>query len=155
MITFENIQPLYDKYFDLVRFEVEEFGVKPTEIRHLIGRLGEFHCVKETRRALPARANQPGFDVVADDGRKISVKTTAQMSGFVAISINAVNLADDLMLVQYAHGQLSTIYHGCIKKATMGTRQYGDNYELDISKARKLAAANLGPMLSSAAGSWI
>jgi hypothetical protein len=26
MITFENIQPLYDKYFDLVRFEVEELA---------------------------------------------------------------------------------------------------------------------------------
>lgn len=80
MINFENIQPLYDKYFDLVRFEVEAFGIKPSEIRRLIGRLGEFHCVKKTRGALPVRENQPGFGVVADDGRKISVKTTAQIS---------------------------------------------------------------------------
>ena len=139
MINFENIQPLYDKYLDLLQFEVETLGVKPTEVRHLIGRLGEFHCVKEVRGTLPARANQPGFDVLSHDGRKISVKTTAQVDGFVAISKKTALLADDLMLVQYTQGQMTTIYHGCIHQAIKDTRQYGDNYELDISKAKKIA----------------
>jgi hypothetical protein len=145
MINYQNVQPLYDKYFDLVRFEVENFGVKPTEIRHLIGRLGEFYCVKESRGALPSRTNQPGFDVTSYENRKISVKTTAQTSGFVAISKNTVTMADDLMLIHYVNGKLSTIYHGCIKVATMGARQYGGYYELDISKARKLAISNSRP----------
>lgn len=70
MINYENVQPLYEKYFDLVRFEVENFGVKPTEIRHLIGRLGEFYCVKETKGALPVGTNQPGFDVISFNSKK-------------------------------------------------------------------------------------
>ena len=147
MINFENIQPLYEKYLDLVLFEVENFGVKPTEVRHLIGRLGEFHCVKEVRGTLPVRANQPDFDVLSRDGRKISVKTTAQEAGFVAISKKTAQLADDLMLVQYAQGQTTTIYHGCIHKAIKDARQYGDNYELDISKARKIALDNRAVLL--------
>lgn len=143
MINYENIQPLYEKYLELLRFEIHEFGAKPTELRHLMGRLGEFYCVKETRGALPERANQPGFDVLAYDNKKISVKTTAQLSGFVAISKNTLDLADELMLVHHANGQLSTVYHGCIRQATRGIRHYGNNYELDISKARKIAAAGL------------
>lgn len=139
MVNFENVQPLYEKYLDLLRFEVETLGIKPTEARHLIGRLGEFHCVKEVRGALPTRANQPGFDVVSHDGRKINVKTTAQVDGFVAISIKTALLADDLMLVQYRNGQTTTLYYGCIHKATQHMRQWRGNYELDISKAKKIA----------------
>ena len=139
MVTFENVQPLYEKYLDLVRFEVETLDVKPTEMRHLIGRLGEFHCVKEVQGSLPARANQPGFDVLSLGGRRISVKTTAQISGFVTISKRTLQGADDLMLVQYAEGRTKTIFHGCIQQATHGARLYGGNYELDISRARKLA----------------
>ena len=115
MVTFENVQPLYEKYLDLVRFEVETLDVKPTEMRHLIGRLGEFHCVKEVQGSLPARANQPGFDVLSLGGRRISVKTTAQISGFVTISKRTLQGADDLMLVQYAEGRTKTIFHGCIQ----------------------------------------
>lgn len=143
MINYENIQPLYEKYLALMLFEIDEFGAKPTELRHLMGRLGEFYCVKETRGSLPERVNQPGFDVLAYDNKKISVKTTAQLSGFVAISKKTLDLADELMLVHYADGQFLTIYHGCIRHATMGIRQYGNNYELDISKARKITAAGL------------
>ena len=140
MVSHENVQCLYDQYVELLRFEIETLGVKATELRHLIGRLGEFYCVKETKGSLPAAANQPGFDVISGDGRKISVKTTAQLSGFVAISKNSLHLADDLMVVQYANGQLTTIYHGCIQHATMSIRQYGGNYELDLAKARVLAS---------------
>src|SRR3546814_11525292 len=58
-----------------------EFGVKPTEVRHLIGRLGEFHCALQVGGNLAHMANQHGFDVVCSNDRRISVKTTAQVSG--------------------------------------------------------------------------
>lgn len=38
LISLEKIQKLYDKYHELVKLETLEFGVKPTEVRHLIGR---------------------------------------------------------------------------------------------------------------------
>ena len=38
----EQLKIMYEKYMDIVKLEVEQFGCKPTEVRHLIGRLGEF-----------------------------------------------------------------------------------------------------------------
>jgi hypothetical protein len=86
---------LRDKYLKLIKLEIEEFGVKPTEIRHLIGRLGEFERALIVDGELSHRANQHGFDVISKDGRKISVKITAQMSGCVAISEKTLHFADD------------------------------------------------------------
>ena len=139
--TFERIVALRDQYLSLIKLEVEEFGVKPTEVRHLIGRLGEFECAIIVGGTSAHRANQHGFDVIAKNGRKISVKTTAQKTGFVAISEKTLQFADDLMLLQYANGGLVKVYYGCIKNAISAARIYDHvgKYELDISKARKLA----------------
>jgi len=117
------------------------FGGKPTEVRHLIGRLGEFECALMVGGTLAHRANQHGFDVISKESRKISVKTTAQKSGFVAISEKTLHYADDLMLLQYIGGSLAIIYYGCIKNAVSVARIYDGvgKYELDISKARTLA----------------
>lgn len=147
MITTEQIKLLYDQYLELITREVEVFGVKPTEVRHLIGRLGEFYCALKVDGSLAHRANQEGFDVLCKNGRKISVKTTAQKTGFVAISKKTIHKVDDLMIVQYADGKLTTIYYGCVKKAAEASRfyDYAGNYELDIAKAKKLAVAESTP----------
>ena len=143
MIATDRIQQLHDRYLDLVRLEVEEFGVKATEVRHLIGRLGEFHCALKVGGSLATRANQAGFDVVCPNGRRISVKTTAQASGFVAISKSTESLVDDLMLIQYKNGALRTVYFGPLTAATECARTYGPTncYELDLSRAGNLANA--------------
>lgn len=141
MITTEQIRVLYDKYLELIKLEVETFGVKPTEVRHLIGRLGEFYCALEVGGVLAHTPNQHGFDVVCKNGRRISVKTTAQKTGFVPISSKTVHVVDDLMIIQYLGGKLSTVYYGSVNKAVEAARFYEHvgNFELDIAKARKLA----------------
>ncbi|MBP8205932.1 MAG: hypothetical protein KAX68_09335 [Giesbergeria sp.] len=131
---------LYDRYLELVRSEMEEFGVKPTAIPHLMGRLGELHCALEVRGTLADMTNQPGFDVESHDGKRISVKTTAQVSGFVSISASTLQKADELMLVQYLNGQPQTVFRGSVQKAITGTRMWEGRYELDIGRARKLSA---------------
>ena len=131
---------LYGRYLELVRSEMEEFGVKPTAITHLMGRLGELHCAVEVCGKLADLTNQPGFDVESPSGKKISVKTTAQVSGFVSISANTLQKADELMLVQYLNGQTKTVFHGSVQKAVTGTRMWEGRYELDIGRARKLSA---------------
>jgi hypothetical protein len=141
MITAEQIQILFDKYLDLVRLEIELFGVKPTEVRHLIGRLGEFYCALQVNGTLAHLANQHGFDVVCSNGRRISVKTTAQITGFVPIGKSTIDKVDDLMVVQYRDGQLSTVYYGPVAKAVEVCRYYSGKHELDIAKARRLMAA--------------
>src|SRR3546814_247385 len=120
-----------------------EFGVKPTEVRHLIGRLGEFHCALQVGGNLAHMANQHGFDVVCSNDRRISVKTTAQVSGFVSISKSTLDRVDDLMVVQFLDGKISTVYFGPVGAAVEISRFYEPSgcYELDISKARRLMAA--------------
>lgn len=148
MITAAQIKHLYDKYLELIRLEIDEFGVKPTEVRHLIGRLGEFYCALQVNGTLTHLANQHGFDVVCSKGRRISVKSTAQVSGFVAIGKSTISQVDDLMLVQYCDGQLSTVYYGPVAAAVEVCRyyDYSGKHELDIAKARKLMAALSSPV---------
>ena len=108
----------------------------------MLGRLGELECAIRVGGTLAARTNQPGFDVVSPAGRRISVKTTAQRAGFVAIGAKTLGLTDDLMLLQYVDSALSVVYHGLMQSAVDVARLYAPsgNYELDISKARALSA---------------
>lgn len=142
MITADRMQQLYDQYFELFRLEILELGVQPTEVRHLIGRLGEFYCALHVGGTLSHIANQHGFDVVCRNGRRISVKTTAQTTGFVPIGKTTLGKVDDLMIVQYRDGQLSIVYYGPVGPAVAAARYYrrDGKYELDLSKARRLAA---------------
>ena len=143
LLTKERLLQLRNQYLSLVQLEVEELGVKPTEVRHLIGRLGEFECALLVGGTLSHIANQHGFDVVAANGRKISVKATSQKSGFVAISKSTLHHADDLMVIQYRNAKLEVLYYGCINKAVEFARFYTPtgSYELELSKARQLQHA--------------
>ncbi|MDZ7870718.1 MAG: hypothetical protein U5L02_16210 [Rheinheimera sp.] len=62
-LSLEKIRILYEEYLALICLETVEFGVKPTEVRHLIGRLGEFYCALKVDGTLAITANQHGFDV--------------------------------------------------------------------------------------------
>ena len=141
-ISTEQIQKLYEEYMEIFELEVNVFGVKPTEVRHLIGRIGEFKCALVTNGVLSHEINQHGFDVIAN-GKKISVKTTAQKSGFVAINKNTIDKVDDLMLIQYSEDTFKIIYYGEIDKAIKNARIFDNKFELDISKAKKLKSKSL------------
>lgn len=140
MMTPAQVQHLYDKYLELIQLETTEFGVKPTEVRHLIGRLGEFYCALRVGGTLAHVANQHGFDVVCAQGRRISVKTTAQITGFIPITKASLDKVDDLMIIQYREGKLAIVYYGPIAPATEAARYYDHigKFELDIAKARRL-----------------
>jgi hypothetical protein len=136
----EQIQSLYEEYMALLELEVNVFGFKPTETRHLIGRVGEFKCALLTNGTLSHEVNQSGFDVISSDGRKISVKTTAQNLGFISINKNTIDKVDELMILQYKKGNLEVIYHGDIHEAIKDARQFQGRYELDLFKVKKLMA---------------
>ncbi|WP_415033047.1 DUF6998 domain-containing protein [Azonexus sp.] len=57
------------------------WGVKPTEMPHLCGRIGELYVALITNGQMAPEVNQRGYDVVSAQGERISVKTTAR-SGF-------------------------------------------------------------------------
>jgi hypothetical protein len=62
-------------------FEKEiEWGVKPAELNHLTGRIGELYAAMITRGQMALETNQKGYDVVSAENQKISVKTFTTMS---------------------------------------------------------------------------
>lgn len=139
-LSAKQLDRLYEEYMEILSLEVSEFGCQPTETRHLIGRLGEFYCARLTDGRLAGRVNQHGFDVVTGKGKRVSVKTTAQQKGFVSINPNTIELADELMVLQYGDRDFEVVYHGEVVAAIQVCRLWQGRYELDITKARKLGA---------------
>lgn len=75
-------------------FERElQWGVPPTELRHLCGRIGELYAALITNGQMASAVNQQGYDVVSAEGERISVKTTAMMGGSGHISFNPRSLS--------------------------------------------------------------
>ncbi len=138
MLTKSQIEILYQKYLEIIKLETIELGCAPTEVRHLIGRLGEFYCALNTNGTLAKETNQHGFDVISEEGRRVSVKTTTQKSGFIAINKKTLDKVDDLMILQYINNELQIIYYDKIENATKNCRTWNDNFELDISRAKKM-----------------
>jgi hypothetical protein len=138
MLTKERLEFLYQKYLEIIELEIIEFGCKATEVRHLLGRLGEFYCALITNGTLAAEVNQHGFDVISEEGKRVSVKTTAQISGFVAINKKTLSKVDELMILQYCNNELKMIYYDNIINATKDCRVWKDTFELDISRAKKM-----------------
>lgn len=84
-----------------------------------------------------AKTNQHGFDVVSD-GRRISVKTTAQSSGFISINKNTFDDFDDFFVVQYVNDDFKVIFFGSKEEVQKISRIYGSQYEVEISLLKKL-----------------
>lgn len=68
------------------------WGVPPTELRHLCGRIGELYAALITNGQMAVAVNQQGYDVVSGQGERISVKTTAMMGGTGHIAFNPRSL---------------------------------------------------------------
>lgn len=135
----KSYRGLFNLYLGVTIFELEELGCKPTELRHLIGRMGELYCAMHVDGELAKTVNQHGFDVQAPDGRKISVKTTAQTKNFVTINTNTAGLVDDLMLLQFENEEMKILYYGPISVAIENSRKgTGPSVELDLNKAKKI-----------------
>lgn len=138
-ISKEQIIKLYENYNEILRNEVSLLNCKPTELRHLIGRIGEFICAIHTDGKLAGEVNQHGFDVISN-GRRISVKTTAQGQGsFITLNQNTFDDFDDLFVVQYVDDDFKIIYYGPKEEALDLTRSYKSKYEIDINRLLTIA----------------
>jgi hypothetical protein len=137
-MTSDELKVLYQKYLDILELEVNQFGCKTTEVRHLIGRIGEFYCALNVNGTLAQVPNQHGFDVIDKDGYRISVKTTAQKSGFVSLNKNTLDRFDKLMVIQIINLIPEIIYFDNIKNLKLlKIRVYGQKLEFDINRAKK------------------
>jgi hypothetical protein len=79
-----------------------QWGVAPTELRHLCGRIGELYAALITNGRMADAVNQQGYDVVSAQGERISVKTTAMMGGggHVAFNPNSLALVDRIIVLR-------------------------------------------------------
>jgi len=76
-------------------FERElQWGVPPTELRHLCGRIGELYAALITNGQMAVAVNQRGYDVVSEQGERISVKTTAMMGSGGHVAFNSKSLSE-------------------------------------------------------------
>ncbi|MDV6378160.1 hypothetical protein ORD22_07845 [Sporosarcina sp. GW1-11] len=138
-ISQEQIKRLYEEYIRVLRYELQVLQCQPTELRHLIGRIGELLCAMVTGGHLARETNQHGFDVVSQ-GRKISVKTSAQqLSGFISFNRNTFETFDDVFIVQYREDDFHIIYYGSKDLIKKIARTYKNIYEVDIEKVKKLS----------------
>lgn len=78
------------------------WGVEPTELRHLCGRIGELYAALIANGQLAPEVNQRGYDVMSGTGERISVKTTAMMgsSGHVSFNSNSLEFVDRVMILR-------------------------------------------------------
>ena len=105
-----RIVELLNKYIEILKVE-EALGTPATEMRALIGRIGEIYATIKTDGKLASTSNQQGFDVIQGNGRTLSVKATATLRSTININKNTAHLADDTMVVLYEDGELRVIYH--------------------------------------------
>lgn len=140
-MTSDELKLLYKKYMDILDLEVNQFGCKPTEVRHLIGRIGEFYCALHVNGTLAQVTNQHGFDVIDQVGSRISVKTTAQKSGFVSLNKNTLDKFDKLMVIQIQNLTPEIIYFDTtdhLKGLKLRTwRGNPSVFEFDINLAKR------------------
>ena len=84
-------------------FERElQWGVPPTELRHLSGRIGELYSALITNGQMATEVNQEGYDVVSGNGDRVSVKTTAMMtsSGHISFNPNTLSKVDRIIILR-------------------------------------------------------
>jgi hypothetical protein len=87
----------------LAWFEREiDWGVPPTELGHLCGRIGELYAALISNGRMADRVNQKGYDVVSGVGERISVKTTAVMGngGLFTFNANTIQLVDRVIILR-------------------------------------------------------
>ncbi|AUM73673.1 DUF6998 domain-containing protein [Paracoccus jeotgali] len=84
----------------LAWFEKElAWGAPMGELRHLTGRIGELYAAMVTRGQMALAVNQSGYDVVSDEGERISVKTFTS-SSHINFNASTLELADRVMVLQ-------------------------------------------------------
>lgn len=104
-------------------FERElNWGVPPTELRHLVGRIGELYAALVTNGQMATEVNQKGYDVVSGAGERISVKTTAMMggAGHIAFNPRSLELVDRVMVlrVNTEEMQVEVLFDGTCEEAS-------------------------------------
>lgn len=75
------------------------WGVSPSNLGHLTGRIGELYTAMVTRGQMALAVNQQGYDVVRAEGEHISVKTVTS-SNHVSFNVATFAAVDRVMIIR-------------------------------------------------------
>lgn len=120
------------------------WGVPPTELRHLSGRLGELYAALITNGQMATAVNQQGYDVVSAAGERISVKTTAMMGDNGAILFNpkTLNKVDQIIILRIntEDMQIETLLNASVHDGIklMGEENTNGKVSISLSKLTKI-----------------
>ena len=122
-------------------FERElQWGVAPTELRHLSGRIGELYAALISNGQMATQVNQEGYDVVSSTGERISVKTTAVMgtSGQISFNPNTLDKVDRVIILRIntEEMQIETLLNETTEMATKLMGNLNSNGRVSISLSR-------------------
>lgn len=98
--TLTQVQIIQSLAEALSWFEKEvSWGVSPSELNHLTGRIGELYAAMITRGQMALATNQRGYDVVSAANERISVKAVTS-SNHVAFNPNTFHEVDRVMVLR-------------------------------------------------------
>lgn len=118
------------------------WGVPATELRHLVGRIGELYAALITSGQLALKTNQRGYDVTSSNGERVSVKTTGvqDISGGIQFTQSTLDLVDRIIILfmNTEEMQIETLFDGTTEEARKlmaGPNSY-QKLTISISKLR-------------------
>lgn len=117
------------------------WGVPPTELRHLSGRIGELYAALITNGQMATNVNQCGYDVVSNLGEKVSVKTTAMMgnTGHISFNPNTLDEVDRIVVLRIntEEMQIETLLNEPKEKAKKLMSSSKGKLSISLSKLAK------------------
>jgi len=113
------------------------WGVKPKDITHLSGRIGELYAALITNGQMALNTNQKGYDVISSNGERISVKTYSKTTASVSFNPNTLELVDRIMIfhINTEEMQIETLLDATTDEAR---KLFGENNtKISLSKLIK------------------
>lgn len=120
------------------------WGVPPTELRHLSGRIGELYAALITNGQMATEVNQKGYDVVSALGERVSVKTTAMMGagGHTTFNPGTLELVDRVIILRIntEEMQVETLLDAPVERARELMSSPNGNGKVTISFSKLMQA---------------
>lgn len=121
------------------------WGVPAAELRHLNGRIGELYAALITNGQMATNVNQHGYDVVAETGERVSVKTTSMMAGSGHVSFNPKTLdsVDRVIIlgINTDEMQIEILFNDAVDKAIDLMASPGSDGKRNISLSKLLSSS--------------
>ncbi|MFI3684949.1 hypothetical protein VBG40_07400 [Vagococcus fluvialis] len=118
-MTPEDISDSLKEYQEFFRREISR-NVPMGELTHLTGRIGELYVANKTKGSMAIYTNQKGYDVLSEEGKKISVKTTSAIKGSHQFFFNAntIDLVDEVFILRVdSNAEIEELFYDSVVNA--------------------------------------